>query len=52
MVSARRAFCDYVAGKSGEGHREEFHGKSTPDSRFVGDDSFVDEFLGLEETRP
>jgi hypothetical protein len=52
MVKARRAFCDFVAGKSGEGHREEFHGKSSPDSRFVGDNSFVDEILRLEESRP
>jgi chromosomal replication initiation ATPase DnaA len=51
-LKAQRMFNKFVAEKTGEGHREEFHGKASPDSRIIGDDSFVDEILRQEETRP
>ncbi len=52
LVKARKAFSEFVEGKSGEGHREEFHGKTSTDSRFIGDDGFVDDVLRQEESLP
>lgn len=51
-AKARKKFSEFVTGKSGEGHREDFHGKASPDSRIIGDDSFVDEILRQEESQP
>lgn len=52
LTKARRNFREFVTGRSEDGHREEFHGKDSSDSRFIGEDSFVDEILRQEETRP
>lgn len=48
-ITARQKFREYVAGKTKEGHREEFHGKTSSDSRFIGEDSFVDSTLRQKE---
>lgn len=49
LATARRRFREYVAGKTEDGHRAEFHGKTSSDSRFIGDDSFVEDILRQEE---
>lgn len=51
-LTARRAFGEYVAGKTKEGHREDFHGKTSSGSRFIGDDCFVDDTLRQVEAVP
>ena len=52
LTKARTKVSEFVAGKSDEGHREEFHGKASPDSRFIGVDNLVDKILRQEEARP
>jgi len=52
LARARKAFNEFVTGRSGDGHNDEFHGKSCADSRFIGDDSFVDEILRQEGALP
>ncbi len=42
---ARDAFRQFVASRSGESHRPEFHGMNTIDSRVFGDDVFIQEVL-------
>jgi hypothetical protein len=49
---ARRELDEFVAGKSSEGHRAEFHGETSQDSRFIGDDCFVDDILHRRQMRP
>lgn len=52
MSRARGLLAEFVAGKIEEGHRQEFHGRESSDSRFVGTDSFVEKILRQEESVP
>jgi putative transposase len=45
---ASPAFRDFVGERCNEGHRPEFHGATTVDSRVFGDDDFVEEALRNE----
>jgi putative transposase len=45
---ARSAFREFVCARCGEGHKPEFHGVTTVDSRVFGDDDFVEEALRNE----
>jgi len=45
---ARNAFREYVCARCDEGHKPEFHGATTVDSRVFGDDDFVAEVLRNE----
>lgn len=49
---ARRLFRDFVETSTSDGHRPEFHGRNTTDSRVFGNDSFVEEVLRNEPERP
>lgn len=50
-AKARRELKRFVDARSSEGHRDEFHGETSTDSRFIGDDEFVDGILRQEDTR-
>jgi len=45
---ARSAFRKFVCARCDEGHKPEFHGASSVDSRVLGDDDFVEEALRNE----
>jgi hypothetical protein len=49
---AAKMFASYVVGKTGEGHKGEFHGEKSLDSRLFGDDRFVEDVLGRTEGVP
>jgi REP-associated tyrosine transposase len=42
---ARKLFGEFVEASADEGHRPEFHGMNTQDSRILGDDTFIEEVL-------
>lgn len=44
-IHACRLYSDYVLERHSDGHREEFYGKMSLDSRVMGQDSFVEEIL-------
>jgi REP element-mobilizing transposase RayT len=46
---ACRQFSDYVAARSNDGHRDEFYGKASLDSRVMGGDLFVESVLAQTE---
>lgn len=50
--AARRKFREFVLEGIGEGHRPEFHGGSSADSRVLGDDSFAELVLAESEDTP
>jgi REP element-mobilizing transposase RayT len=49
---AAQMFASFVVGKTGQGHRGEFHGEKSLDSRLFGDDRFVEDVLGRTEAVP
>ncbi len=53
---AAKMFAGYVAGRTGEERRGEFHGEKSLDNRLFGDDRFVENVLGravaVPEKRP
>ena len=49
---AATMFASFVVGKTGQGHRGEFHGEKSLDSRLFGDDRFVEDVLGRTEAVP
>jgi len=52
LKRARELFREFVEASILEGHRPEFHGKNAADDRVLGDDTFVDEVLRNELTKP
>ena len=52
LEQARRLFHTFIVGRTGEGHREEFYGKGSLDSRFVGEDRFVEKVLWEANSLP
>jgi REP element-mobilizing transposase RayT len=51
LRKARRLFREFVETSASDGHRPEFHGRNTTDSRVFGNDSFVEEVLRNEPER-
>lgn len=51
-ASARKAFASFVVDQISLGHRKEFHGIGSRDSRIIGEDSFLSEVLGRSEELP
>ncbi len=49
---ARRIFADFVSSQQGLGHRKEFHGAGSKDTRVLGEDRFLNEVLHLVEEVP
>ena len=49
---ARSAFAKFVGDRMAEGHRAELHGSKKPDSRIIGDESFVAQALASAENAP
>ena len=45
LTKARRLYSDFVLERVKEGHREDFHGKGSVDTRVIGEDSFVEAAL-------
>lgn len=52
VVKARDMFREFVGERMAEGHRKEFHGENSIDSRVVGDDHFVESMLAESEFLP
>ena len=52
LSTARRQFAEFVAGRSKDGHQEEFYGQGSMDSRVMGEDRFVEHVLEKTETIP
>jgi REP element-mobilizing transposase RayT len=51
LATARKRFAAFVAEGAGEGHRPDFHGSGSDDTRMVGDSVFVERVLKeAEET--
>lgn len=42
LTNARRLYSYFVLERADEGHREDFHGKGSADTRVIGDDRFVE----------
>jgi hypothetical protein len=51
-ATARRLFQEFVAARSEEGHRADFHGVGGSDPRVFGEDDFVDHVLRKAGTQP
>jgi len=49
QIKARQMFAEFVSEKIGDGHKDEFHGKTSLDNRFVAGDGFVDNILSQNE---
>lgn len=45
LTKARRLYSDFVLERVKEGHREDFHGKGSADTRVIGEDRFVETAL-------
>jgi REP element-mobilizing transposase RayT len=52
LEQARRRFAEFVTERNGDGHREDFYGKESSDSRLMGEDRFVENVLMQTETLP
>jgi REP element-mobilizing transposase RayT len=52
MSAARKLFTDFVQGEGGKGHRGDFHGVGSKDSRIFGEDEFLDAILRQTEQTP
>jgi REP element-mobilizing transposase RayT len=46
---ACQQFSRYVSERSNDGHRDDFYGKASPDSRVMGEDNFVENILAQNE---
>ena len=51
-AQARQRFADFVRDRIPDGHREEFHGKGSADTRIFGVDRFVEDVLMQAEPLP
>jgi len=49
---ARQRFARFVAEHLADGHKDEFHGKASIDSRLMGEDHFVEDVLDRTESLP
>lgn len=49
---ARKQFSEFVVGQAGLGHRKEFHGIGSKDSRIIGEDNFLQEVLQQADQQP
>jgi len=49
---ARQLFADLVLSQQGLGHRKEFHGAGSKDSRIMGEDNFLNDVLHRAEDLP
>lgn len=52
MPTARKRYAAFISDRVKDGHREEFHGKGSADTRVVGDDHFVEAILERADSRP
>jgi REP element-mobilizing transposase RayT len=52
VEAAHRLFSTFVAERSAEGRRAEFHGEKSPDSRLLGDSAFVETVLLRQDIPP
>jgi REP element-mobilizing transposase RayT len=52
LVQARRLFAGFVNDRIADGHRDEFYGKGSEDSRIVGEDCFVEDVLRAADSLP
>ena len=52
LEQARCQFAEFVADRISEGHREEFYGKGSIDSRIIGEDRFVENVLIQSDPLP
>jgi len=52
VSAARRQFSEFVAGEAGKGHRKEFHGAGSKDSRIFGEDQFLLDVLSRADQLP
>ncbi|ADI85523.1 transposase [Geobacter sulfurreducens] len=50
--TARKQYATFISDRVKEGHREEFHGKGSSDSRVIGDDHFVEAILERADRLP
>ena len=50
--NARVLFEEYVGSRGSQGHREEFYGKESQDSRVIGEDGFVEQILEQADALP
>lgn len=52
LAQARQHFAEFVAERNADGHREDFYGKGSTDSRLMGEDQFVENVLIRTEALP
>jgi REP element-mobilizing transposase RayT len=52
LATARKRYAAFVSEGAGEGHRPEFHGTGSDDTRLLGDSSFVERVLSEAEESP
>lgn len=52
IPTARKRYAAFIFDRVKEGHREEFYGKGSADTRVVGDDHFVETILDRADSRP
>lgn len=52
LAVARRQFAEFVTERCADGHRDDFYGKESTDTRLMGEDSFVDSVLMQAESLP
>jgi putative transposase len=52
VATARNRYATFVSEGIGEGHRPEFHGSGSADTRLLGDDSFIERVLIEAEETP
>jgi len=52
LATARKRYATFVSEGIGEGHRPEFHGCGSADTRLLGDSSFIERVLTAAEETP
>lgn len=52
LTTARKRYAAFVSEGAGDGHRPEFHGRGSEDTRVLGDSSFIERVLGETEELP
>lgn len=52
LATARKRYASFISEGAGEGHRPEFHGRGSEDTRVLGDSSFVVRVLSEAEELP
>jgi REP element-mobilizing transposase RayT len=49
LATARKRYAAFVSAGAGEGHRPEFHGRGSEDTRVLGDSSFIERVVSEAE---